>query len=323
MQRIYYYIVSLVLLLLIASSCSNDLDDYSGSDGETISIKLVQQRNYYAKTIDEDNLLIEQTVKNLSVFFTEPSSDVVTNKFIYTGFSSHDDYKIITLPLNPADLLSKDIYIIANYDNQAALQAVTTIDDISQLTTPVVDKNNNLTPENGICMYGNTLNHNFGPGSTTPVLVNLERTGAKMRVNLTFPENPTLSTNNSYLFEGMSTYTYVVKRDNMAIAQNAYYTHAAAFPLTDNGSQQYVSTSYLYESGQAPVLHLYTNIDGTQQSYSANLPKPMRNYLYDISVEVYGGPVPPGTRNAAMTKSSGYTYITSVKVYDENGQRVD
>jgi len=304
-------------------SCSRDTDDYPESGNGIVSLKLIHQSNFYSKLIDDDNLLSEQTVTNLSIFFTEPSSGLITAKYVYTGFSSFDDYKLVTLPLDPATLLTKDIYIIANHNDKAALEAVSTIDDIRAMITPLVNKNNNLAAEHGLCMYGNTLNFNFNSGSNTPAIVNMERTCAKMRINVTFPGNPTLSTDNTFLIENMATYTHVVKRDLLTLPQSAYYTHAAALPLTDNGSQKYVNTVYVYESNQIPVLHLYTNIGNSQQSYSANLPKPARNYLYDIDIMVYDDSASQGTRSAGVNKSSGYTYKSIVRVYNEKGERVD
>lgn len=322
MRRLLYILP--ILLSFFYISCSDDTDALpEKSEGKTVSIKLMQQPGFVGRIIDNDNLASEQTVKNISVFFTEPSSDVVTNKFVFLRFASVDDYKLVPLPLNPETLHTKDIYVITNYDNVSTLNAVATVSDIQNLTTPAVDKTNNLTPENGICMYGVTYGFNFNDGTYSPAVVNVERTGAKMRVNVTFPENPTLSTNNTFLIQNAARYTYVVKNDTLEIPQTGYYTYAAAMPLTNNGSGVYSGIAYIYAATQAPKLYIYTNMGGKKQEFSADLPKPQRNYLYDIDIEVYSGTVPPGTKSIGTSNDGqGYYYKTSVSVYDADGNRI-
>lgn len=326
MHKIYYYILS-VMLLLLYSSCSEDTDGYSENKPKSVSIKLVQQTGFSTKVVDEDNLLSEQTVKNLSVFFTEPSSNVIAYKYVYSGFSSVDDYKLITLPLDPATVLTKDIYIVANYDNVSALNSVSTLDDLKALTTPAVNKTNNLVPENGFCMYGSTLDFNFNDGTNSPAIVNLIRSCAKIRINVTFPENPTLSTNNSFLIQNAAKYTYVIGRTENNLAAADYFTYAAPIALVDNGAHVYTQTTYVYEADNVPKLYIYTYMNGTStmQEFSTNLPRPIRNHLFDISIEVYSGDVPSGTKSANENKigQSAYTYKSTINVYDEKGRKVE
>lgn len=326
MHKIYYYILSVTLLLLY-SSCSEDTEDYTENKPSSVSIKLVQQTGFSTKVVDEDNLLSEQTVKNISVFLTEPSSNVITYKYVYSGFSSVDDYKLITLPLDPATVLRKDIYIVANYNNVSTLDSVSTLDDLKALTTPAVDKTNNLIPENGFCMYGSTLDFNFNDGTNSPAIVNLIRSCAKIRINVTFPENPTLSTNNSFLIQNAAKYTYVIGRTKNNLGTADYFTYAAPIALVDNGTHVYTQTTYVYEADNVPILYIYTYMNGTSamQEFSTNLPRPVRNHLFDISIEIYSGDVPSGTKstNGNNLENSGYIYNSTINAYDEKGRKVE
>ncbi|GAB6123516.1 hypothetical protein [Dysgonomonas termitidis] len=325
MQKIYYYILSIILLLFY-SSCSENTEDYPGNNRKSVSIKLIQYAGFSTKVIDGDNLQSEQTVKNISVFFTEPSSNVITNKYVYSGFSSVDDYKLITLPLDPATVLRKDIYIVANYDNTATLNSVSTVDALKALTTPAVDKRNNLAPANGFCMYGSTLNFNFNDAAHSPAVVDLVRSCAKIRINVTFPENPTLSTNNSFLIQNAAKYTYVIGRTKNNLPTTDYFTYAAPIALVDNGAHVYTQTTYVYEADNAPVLYIYTYMGGgsTMQEFSVTLPKPIRNQLFDISIEIYSGNSPTGTKsiNENNTDKPAYKYKSMVNIYDEKGRKV-
>jgi len=321
MRKIYYYIV-LVTQLFLYISCSDGNDTYS--EQKSISLKLYQQRGFTTKAIDEDNLAVEQTVKNISVFFTEPSSNTITYKYVNSGFTSVDDYKLIDIPLEPSVVKSKDIYIVANYKNTTSLDAVSTVEDLKALTTPAVDKTNNLEPQNGFCMYGATFDFDFDNGTNTAAIVNMERTCAKIRLNVTFPEDPALSTNNSFLIQKAAKYTYVVEKDTVSIPTTDYFTFATPIALTDNGAGAFTNIAYVYEAGLAPRLYIYTHMGNspTQQEFSTNLPRPVRNYLYDISIDIY--------EDSSTTKSfdpngsnKNYSYKTSIKVYRADGSIVE
>ncbi|MDU1891514.1 MAG: DUF4906 domain-containing protein [Dysgonomonas sp.] len=322
MQKIIY-ILSVILLLL--TSCSNDSDVFPDNGSEkNISIRLMPASSIL-KTIDGDNLAIEQTVNNVSVFFAEPSSNIITSKYVYSGFTDLDDYKLVTLPLDPATLQAKDIYVITNYNDASALNAVATIDDIKALQTPAVSKTNNLSPSNGICMYGENLNFDFSTAGNTDVIVNVVRTGAKYRISVEFPENPTLSTNNTYLLENAARYTYVVQNTSASLPSTAYYTYAAAIHLTYNGAV-YTDNAYVYEADNAPNIYIYTHMSNMTgiQTFSTQLPKPQRNYLYDIKIQVYSGQVPTQTKSAtSIIQGEGDYYCSyTIDIYNESGQKV-
>ena len=320
MQKIYYI---LPLILLLYTSCNGDADIPADAGKDKVVLKIMQQSGFTTKAIDGDNLAVEQTVKNLSIFFTEPSANTISNKYVFAGFSAMGDYQIVTLPLDAATVNSKDIYVIANYDNEAALNAAATINDLEALKTPVIDKTNNLAPEKGFCMYGNTLNFNFNDGTNSPAIVNMKRSVAKFRITVTFPENPLLSTKNSFLIQNAATYTNVVGSETLpSIPVDDLFTYAAPIALNNNGAGAFVNNTYVYESSQAPSIYIYTymNNSAQQQEFSATLPKPVRNHLYDISIQIYSGDVPSGTRSfSGDEKDRKYAIKSTVTVYDENG----
>lgn len=321
MRKLHYYIL-LIIPLLFSISCSEDQNELSKVEPEGITLKFMLLKNINTRVTDNDNTEIEQTVKNLSIFFTEPGSNIITHKFIYSGFNTVDDYRLVTLPLDPATVQTKDIYVIANYDDATSLNSVSNIDNLKTLTTPKVNKTNNLLPQNGFCMYGNTSAFNFNNGTNSPAIVNLERTCAKIRVNLTFPGNPDLGTNNSFLIENAAAYTYVIENQQTKLSANDYFTYAAPITLADNGAKVYTNTAYVYEATVAPKLYIYTNIKSKQEEYSANLPIPARNYLYDINVEIYEAIAGARSTNFSADPNSKYTFRSTIKIYDENGKRV-
>lgn len=286
---------------------------------EKVYIRISPVRDFQTRVVDEDNLANEQTINNISLFFTEPSTTAVTDKYIHTGFTISGDYQLITLPVQPADLLVKDIYVVANFNDQTTLEAITSIDQLKELHTPEVNKTNNLEPLNGFCMYGTLSAFDFTDTSIQPATIPLVRTCAKLRISLTFPQDPMLSITNSYLIQNAASYTYVVPNATHVLVQSDYFNFAAPLPLTDNGSQVYMSNTYVYEASQAPVITLYVHINNstTQTEFTANLPIPVRNHLYDIAMEVYEDSSITGTRGG--TSGSGLVYTYTIKTYDEKG----
>lgn len=321
MRKSVYYI-SFLLLLVIFAGCSSETDIDTPVKNEVL-IRLIPQGNL-TKVVDEDNLESEQTIKNLTVLFTEPSSNVITHKHVNSGFTSVDDYKVVSIPLEPSELQSKDIYVITNYGN-ASFNSISTLDELAQMTTPAVNKANNLKPENGFCMYGKTLDFDFA-NATGPAIVYAVRTCAKYRINLTFPDDPALSTDNSFVITNAANYTYIVDNTGFTIPSNAYFDFASAITLQPASDGSFTNLAYVYEADEDPKIYLYTHIDGSTaaQEYSADLPMPARNYLYDILIKVYKDDSTTKSVDADIVNTSkGYTYSTEVKVYDENGRLVE
>lgn len=228
---------------------------------------------------------------------------------------------MISLPAEAAELLTKDVYVIANYDDEQELTTLTTLDEMRELWAPEIDKSNNLDPLNGFCMYGTLSDVDFMDQANYPVTVSLIRTCAKLRVNLTFPGNSLLSTNNSFLIQHAATYTHVVPNFIVTLPTDDYFNFAAALPLADNGAGVYTGNAYVYEANQAPVITIYTHLGGSteEQAFTATLPVPQRNYLYDLMIEIYE----EGTALRSVEKRPGYTFSGTVRVYNEAGELVE
>lgn len=318
MQKLVHILFFVMSLFYIG--CSNETEtDTDVIPQKQVTLKLFSQKSL-TKVVDEDNLEVEQTIKNITVFFTDPSSNVFTHKYINSGFTTVDDYRVVSIPLDPAELQSKDIYVVTNYGN-ASFNSINTLDELKVMTTPTVNKTNNLDPANGICMYGKTLNFDFA-NATGPAIVYAVRTAAKFRVTLSFPEDATLSTNNSFLITGAASYTYIVKGTGATIPSKDYFDFAAPITLAATDAGTYTNQAYVYEATQDPALYLYTHINNsaTAQEYSVNLPMPARNYLYDIKIEVYND----ATKSANISGSGGgYTFKKTISVFDEYGQLVE
>ncbi|SHE90880.1 hypothetical protein SAMN05444362_102466 [Dysgonomonas macrotermitis] len=286
------------------------------------TIKL-RQNGFEAAVIDEDNLESEQTIKNITILLTDPSSDIITHKYVNAGFSDVDDYRLVTLPVELSELGRKDIYVITNYGN-SSLQSLTTISDLKEKTTPAVNKTNNLDPEDGLCMFGKTLDFDFNNDTNSPAIVYAVRTCAKYRITLTFPDNPTLSTNNTFLIANAANYTYIVNNTGNSIPSNAYFNFAAESPLLEtSNANEYSNIAYVYEADKAPQMHIYThpNNSTTAEEFFADLPIPRRNYLYDIEVQVLDG----GTRSLSAGSNSKAQFVYNMKVttYNNEGNVVE
>ncbi|MCD8260735.1 MAG: hypothetical protein LUD15_03975, partial [Bacteroides sp.] len=208
-----------------------------------------------------------------------------------------------------------------NYDDEKELTDITTLDEMKELWAPEINKSNNLDPLNGFCMYGSLPDVDFTDVTNYPVTVGLVRTCAKLRVNLTFPGNSLLSINNSFLIQRAATYTHVVPNSIVTLPMDNYFNFAAALPLTDNGAGVYTGNTYVYEANQAPVITIYTHLGGSteEQAFTATLPVPQRNYLYDLIIEVYE----EGTALRSVEKGPGYAFYSTIRVYNEAGELVE
>lgn len=285
--------ILLYITLLIFSvgflSCSNEDESINIENPKEVSLVISPSGSSRAKTVDADNLESEQTINNLSIFLTKPSSTVIVDKYIHYNFSSiADNRKMVTLPLDPAVIKQKDIYIVANHDDISLLNSYTTISNLMNLATPVADANNLLIPENGFSMFGSTLNYDFTSGNQA--LVSLVRTVGKMRIKLTFPNATYVGTNNTFRVENAAKYTFISSDATLTVPDDAYFNYSTDIAFTETSAQEYNAITYLYEAvGEVPVLKIQSFLNNTTQSFSLNLPAPRRNYLYDIEVEIYPG----------------------------------
>ncbi len=321
MRKKSYYIV--FLLLCVVTGCG-ETERPEVVEEKNVTIRLGPSRSGWTRLIDDDNLAMEETIINLSVFFTEPSSTAIVYKYVFTGFSISGEEQVITLPLEATDLQTKDVYVIANYDDESELDDITTLDGIRALFTPEIGKSNNLDPSEGFCMFGHTYDVDFTDSSNFPVYVELVRSCAKFRINLNFPEDPTLSTNNTFLIQKAAKYTHVVENLVEVLPTTDYFNFAAPLPLNDNGRQSYTNIAYVYESSQAPLLTIYTHINGEmeEQEFTATLPLPQRNYLYDLFIRVYEEE-DASTRAITNGEKKTYTIESTTCVYNAEGQQIE
>ncbi|GHS99738.1 hypothetical protein FACS189421_10740 [Bacteroidia bacterium] len=281
----------LLLIGFFAAACDENTVEIPEKQSG-VSMLLTPLRSANALN-DPDNLVDEYAIVNLHVFLANPGTATITNKFINQAFTSANDTTIlnsqwVTLPLDPSTLTNKDIYVIANCDDVASLNAVQTVSDIQALKTPQATAAAGLTTARGLPMYGQFLNANLITSTTAnPLTVMLTRTCAKMRVTLTFTGASYIGSNNTFAIENAAAYTYYVKNDTFKIATSNLVNYPQ-MTFTQNTAQQFQAITYVYESLQLPRLHLYTTLNGTPTEFiaSANFPLPVRNYLYDIQIQI-------------------------------------
>ncbi|WP_291585564.1 hypothetical protein [Bacteroides sp.] len=282
-----YKLIFIVSIILLCNVSCND-DNMPEPDVDTTAYIKIQQNLFKGATmIDEDNLENEQVINTIALFLTEPSSQEITYKYINIGSVNVDGYRLIALPLQLSELQKKDVYLITNYKD-INLSVVNTMDDINELTTPAVDKNHDLDPNEGFCMYGELLNYDFTDENSSAI-VNLERTCAKYRVTLTFPDNPVLSMDNTFVIANEASYTHIVNDLRTGIPDSDYFNIADPIILESDGSGKYINTVYMYEAEKAPKIYIYTRINNSsqKQEFSTELPVPYRNFIYDIDIQIY------------------------------------
>lgn len=292
----YRFFFILSGILLFSGSCTESVEP-SRDIEKSVSVKIQQSLFRNGAMTDEDNLESEQIINTIALFLTEPSSKEIALKYINVGSMQMEGYRLLTLPLRLTELEKKDIYLITNYGN-IDFSGVTTLDDIEKLNTPTIDKNHVLNPEEGFCMYGELLNFDFTNPDNSSAMVSVERTCAKYRITLTFPENPDLSTDNTFVVANEACYTHIVDDLRMSIPDSDYFTLAQPVALKSDGAGGYVNTVYMYEAEKAPKIYLYTRMNNSldQQEFSAELPIPYRNYIYDIDIRIYENNNSPTTR---------------------------
>lgn len=269
-------------------SCSDDNMAEPDVNVDTTTYIRLQQGHFKSETmVDADNLKSEETINTIALFLTEPSSKEIAYKYVNIGSMDMDEYRLIALPLQLSELQKKDVYMITNYGN-ADLSAVNTLDDIEKLTTPTVDKNHDLDPDEGFCMYGELLNYDF-TDTNSSAIVNVERTCAKYRITLTFPDNPALSTDNTFVIANEASYTHIVEGLRGGLSNSDYFNITDPIVLEPDGTGKYMNTIYMYEAEKAPQIYLYTRMNNSllKQEFSTELPMPYRNYIYDINIQIY------------------------------------
>lgn len=282
-----YKLIFIVSIILLCNVSCSDGDMPNPEVDKTAYIKMQQNLFKSANMVDEDNLASEQVINTIALFLTEPSSQEIAYKYTNIGSINMDGYRLIALPLQVSELQKKDVYLITNYKN-INLSAVNTMDDIKNLNTPTVDKNHDLDPNEGFCMYGELLNYDF-TDTNSSAIVSMERTCAKYRVTLTFPDNPVLSTDNTFVIANEASYTHIVNGLRTGIPDSDYFNIASPISLEADGTGKYINTVYMYEAEKAPKIYIYTRINNSsqKQEFSTELPVPYRNFIYDIDIQIY------------------------------------
>ena len=282
-----YKLIFIVSIILLCNVGCSDGDMPNPEVDKTAYIKMQQNLFKSANMVDEDNLESEQVINTIALFLTEPSSQEIAYKYTNIGSINMDGYRLIALPLQVSELQKKDVYLITNYKN-INLSAVNTMDDIKNLNTPTVDKNHDLDPNEGFCMYGELLNYDF-TDTNSSAIVSMERTCAKYRVTLTFPDNPVLSTDNTFVIANEASYTHIVNGLRTGIPDSDYFNIASPISLEADGTGKYINTVYMYEAEKAPKIYIYTRINNSsqKQEFSTELPAPYRNYIYYIDIQIY------------------------------------
>lgn len=315
MKKIALYIAFIISIAFVG--CSQDEDEIKVEKTQNISLFINPVNNIRTKVIDDDNLASEQTINDLSIFLTDPSTDAITNKYIHQSFTSAEEgCKIISLPITPDEAQTKDIYVVANFNDAASLNALSSIAALKQLATPQTDATNLLDPAKGFAMFGETLNFNFTTQTETLVPVEMVRTVAKIRVKLTFADTDYIGTNNSFLIENAAQYTFL-DNSGSSIPSDAYFNYTTPVALNRGAnSQEFNNTTYIYESGASPIMNVSTTIGNPAEvkQYTINLPQPERNHLYDVDIQIFKSQ--PTPRNIS---SQQITFSHTIRKYDKRG----
>jgi hypothetical protein len=254
---------------------------------------------------DEADLPEEYAILNLSIFMADAGDEAITDKYVYQSSvavsSPSPDClgcRQVKLPLDPAALARKDIYVIANYDNIAQLNAVQTVADLQALTTSRLRNEVRLSTTRGLPMYGESLDIDLTDTASDPPHIRLARTCAKIQVDLLFTDASWIGTNNYFRVENVAPYTYFVPNADFSISVTDLIEYPQVFLNQQTGSPQCFSgVAYIYESTRVPHITLYTVVGGKAREYvlSTNFPLPTRNRMYHILVEIYP-PLPGATR---------------------------
>lgn len=316
-----YLILFLVALPLI---CCEDHNNPAGEQ-ETVYIGFTPAEITRAVT-GADDLPEEYEIRNLSIFLADPGSNVIANRFVHQPFSSVDpatemNYKQVALPLDPAGIGRKDVYVVANCPDIASLDAVTSLDGLRALQTPEATVTEGLSAATaGLPMYGESPDMNLATTSAgNPALVTLKRTCAKLRITLTFTDDSWVGTDNAYSVENVAPYTFYANNTPSSFVPGDMISYPrTAFSSVD--AQQFESVAYIYESSLPPYIRIHTNLGGEAKEYFINtgLPVPVRNNLYDIEIQIYP-PETTGTRSAGgriSVSADGFKVSYSVKEED-------
>ncbi|MDR0939633.1 MAG: hypothetical protein LBN29_09875 [Mediterranea sp.] len=263
-------------------------DEADGEEGATLLLSAEASGGGVA------DLPEEYAILNLSLFMAEPGGDELTDRFVYqpsTPIASADPgclgCRQVKLPVDPTTLGRKDIYVIANHDNVAALGDLRTVTDLKNLRTTRMRNEGRILLSRGLPMYGESPDTDLG-AATSPTHIRLSRVCAKIQVDLTFTDPSWTGSNNYFRVEDAASYTYFAPNANFSIGADELIEYPQII-LIQQDAQRFSGTAYIYESARVPHITLYTVVGGRPREYvlSTNFPLPTRGRMYHISVEIF------------------------------------
>ncbi|MDR0982246.1 MAG: hypothetical protein LBM07_03240 [Culturomica sp.] len=245
-----------------------------------------------AQNYDSNELPEEYALNNLSIFLTDTSSNIITHKFVYVPYSSVDgelptESKLVTLPIDVSILTVKDVYVIANCDNEAAFNAVKTLDDLQALKTKKLVYPTMINTTRGLPMYGELGKVDFRKSIEIPQCIYLNRICSKIRVRLYFADAGWIGLRPNFILENVASFGNYSPVPAKAGENDLVNYPAIYFEMISQ--QEYAGIAYIYESSVAPQLRLRFVLNGVEKEYVTDpgFPVPVRNYLYDIELTVY------------------------------------
>lgn len=303
MNRIFHTAFS-ALGLIWASSCASELPQEGPAGGrrddgqQGVVLELdAGLISPVTRAGDADNLDIENNIVDLSLFLVPSGTVDVAYSYVSQPFSSVDNTTIynrkqVILPLQPGALPLMDVHVIANCDNVALLQGVDTVSDIEALRARTATTATGLTTDRGLPMYGLLSGADLNTSTaTSPAVVPLTRTCAKLRLTLRFTDPTWVGTNNSFTLENAPQWTRFVPGHIPATTESATINYPR-MNFTRVSATQYTGIVYVYEAAVAPRLHLYTTVSSGAKEYVAKnqFPLPVRNSLYDMELQILKPP---------------------------------
>jgi hypothetical protein len=263
----------------------------------------------------------EYAILNLSIFVADAGGETITDKFIYQSFvadssSGNASCQKVRFPSSFQPTGNKDVYVIANHNNAATLNAINTVTDLRELRTPRLSQGHLIPFERGLPMYGESLDVAFS--ESEPMHVNLTRTCAKIDFTLSFPDPTWIGTNNRASILQAQSYTYYVpNEDAIPTTDLVQYPEITLRPQPDPSLFQAII--YIYESKHyLSYISLKTVVNGKNKEYviNSNVPLPVRNHMYSVTMEILhpiSGP-DAGTATQSVTHSSIHSSPDSVRI---------
>jgi hypothetical protein len=277
------------LLCVIVSCEKSPLAEKEATEsGDRINLTLSAQAGSDAVY----NLPEEYAILNLSIFVADAGGETFTDKFVYQSFTanpsaSDPSCQKVIFPSTFRPTGNKDIYVIANHDNAAALRAINSVSNLRALRTPRLSQGHLIPFERGLPMYGESLD--VAVSNEEPLHVTLTRTCAKIDFTLSFPDPTWVGTNNRASILEAQSYTYYVPNTTpIPRADLVQYPEVTLRPQPD--PSQFKAIIYIYESRYyLSYISLKTVVNGKNKEYviKSGVPLPVRNHMYSVLMEVY------------------------------------